>query len=308
MLTDIQDSKEGVAKGALMGEVLSSGLLTNAPPALVAFKDRILCFYRDGRFSDRGNGLMTAEFKGGKLVDIGNTGHDVAGGVGVVDFGGTLHLFCRHAQGTQMFVLSSETANPGAWRHMWGTIEISHRPSAAVLRTEAMTCFAADASGHGVMRALFLNAQGWAAGGLRLGTTVSPAMVTFQGAMHLYYQQEGGTRILHLTSRDGIDWGGLDTPGSYIGVDSSNGVALAELNGKLYMFYRDANGDGILCSSTNDGSTFQYVGNTGLTSQENPACVVVGDQFLVAAREPDFFDPTRGPRRQYGLHYTLFRP
>jgi hypothetical protein len=91
-------------------------------------------------------------------------------------------------------------------------------------------------------------------------------------------------------------------------VDSSNGVALAELNGKLYMFYRDAKGDAILCSSTNDGSTFQYVGNTGLTSQENPACVVVGDQFLVAARERDWFDPTRGPRRQYGLNYTLFRP
>ena len=280
-------------------------------PSIVFFKGLWHIFFMD----HNGRGVMHVSSKDGLQWDRTAsfyTGVNCSDGPGAVVFKDTLYVFFRDGSGNGILFIESsdgETYQPA--KNWYIGLNCDGQPSATVLgNTLCLT--AVDHSGNGIMRAVWEGPgtnwnNGYTGYNTNSGGFFSPPCISaFGGLFHIFFMDHNGRGIMHLTSADGIKW--LEAAPFYTGFNTSQGPAsvvarVNKGNERLYVFFRDGSGNGILYLQSDDGKNFKpapswYIGlncdytpRVAATTDETGlclACIDAGGNGIMRAVFPEW--------------------
>lgn len=82
-----------------------------------------------------------------------------------------------------------------------------------------------------------------------------PGIIHFKGLYHIFYVDNKGTGIMHITSADGKNW--LKAASFYTGFTTTGGAYPIFIGAKLYVFFRDGAGKRLLHIQSSDGDKWE---------------------------------------------------
>ena len=112
-----------------------------------------------------------------------------------------------------------------------------------------------------------------------------PGIVSFKGLYHIFFVDDHGAGIMHITSVDGKSW---SMPASfYTGFTTSAGPCPIVIGDTLYVFFRDGEGNGLLHIHSSDGEKWEAGPNwyTGLNIDKQPSAAVLNKRVCVIGRD-----------------------
>lgn len=249
----------------------------STPPSITTFKNQYHVFFQD---HDR-TGIMHISSSDGENwpKDEMYTGRASSSGPCSIVYENTLHVFYRDEKGNGILYIRSTDGKIWSKDPIYTGQNCDGQPSAAVLnKTLCVT-----AVGHGGNKLVWAVQSGlngkWTHGetGYTTNASAPPCVVSFANLFHLFFQESGSKRIMHLISSDGVNW--QKSNAFYTGFDTSAGPAAIVFNQILYVFYRDSDGNGMLYIQSTDGIAFSPVpvGYTGLNGDHEPAIAAAAD-------------------------------
>ena len=232
---------------------MSPAIQTGATPAAVAFAGGLYVLYKGAGTDSR---IFVAQPAGGNILD-----------------GGSWH------------------GDPMKEDH---TIKTSAAPGAAVFNNTLYMLFKGAGSDTNVYIARPTGNPGegksWSAQRLNpvINTSTAPAVVTFNGALYMFYKGAGADTNIYIARStggdvfDGSTWSATRLNPGTINTNVAPGVVV--YHGALYLFYKSAADTNIFIAHSTgdvfDGSTWSpTLLNQGINTFDQPKPVVVGDSL-----------------------------
>jgi hypothetical protein len=264
------------------------GFDTSAPPSVVWYRDQLHCYFRDG--GGDGNGILHVIFENGTWKKAREywTKIDTNGGPTFVpyrDFGVLIYqpldsdqLRCGFSgDGIRFQDVNTEVKIPA-----------HSRPSAAVLGDTL--CIVGrrppirDGFASSIWASVF-DGRTFHPIGLRPpSSTVAPCIATFQGRFHLFSGDLVTKHVQHRSSADGRSW--KQEPD--LNISTSAGPTAIEYDGRLWLFYRDPDGNGVFCTSSSDGISFQSEQESyfGFDTRAEFSATIAGEKIHLMGQDP----------------------
>jgi hypothetical protein len=263
------------------GGHITSGLLSSVSPSLVRMGNDMLMAYRD----HKGNRIFVAELKDGWWNPKGRgwINVDSTEAIAATTLQGNMALIARDPNGNQMYSLWQDNQPvPFDDHERYMGPDFQWKPSVTTL------------------------------GNTLHNTNYPPAIQAFRGKLYIFYTRPNSYEICMAESTDnGNSWQEVS---SSVGFTSA-GVATTVYKDRLYIFYRDHQGDGVFYKWSDDGKYFKdssepYFGFD--VAGEPSAAPVPGDNngimvagILKAEKHPsDFLDPPKDE----AIIWTIMKP
>ena len=215
-----------------------------------------------------------------------------------VVFNNEVHLFFRDGGGNGLFHVSSSTGKfDGENTVQYPGLDIDFKPSAAIQEDGSSKSLVVLARGHHSNDIVFAkqtvdtktNCKGtWSTGLTGFHCNGTPSIIYFKGQFLCYFQDPAtdANGVFFITSDDGTKWMNKYGDNGTTKFDASSSPAPVVVNGMVYVFYRDRDGNGIMNMMSNDGITFTtpLFAYTGLNCNPAPgvACSDNGSTVVVA--------------------------
>jgi hypothetical protein len=291
------------------GGHIISGLLSSANPSVVRMGDEMLMAYRDSK----GQRIYLAELKEGywNHKDRGWVNNDSEEAIAVTLLDGKLALVGRENRRDQMFSLwQSDKPLPLDAPLTFMGPDIQAKPSVTTLG-DTMYAVAKHFPGNAVMWSSRRTDGRIEWGNTMLTTWHSPSIQAFKGKLYLFYTESN--KMLHMAVYNNATkkW---DPVSVWLSATSAQ-VALTIYKDRMYVFYRDAVGNGVFYMWTNDGSNFleapdRYFAFDYVASDPTAAAMPGDTGILVAGilksekKPSDLIDPTKDE----AIIWTILNP
>ena len=265
-----------------------TGFTTHLAPAVVHWQGKYHVFHVT---SDHGKiqHLVSENGMAWEKAAPDEIGFSASGAVCPLVVGGELVLFFRDGSGNGLLYVvwkNGKFERPPTPEGWYCGINIYGAPSAVLFRGEVIVVGQA-ANGKKVVGARYVS-HTWQTFDLGCDTSRPPALIEFDGMLHLFYVDPTGNEIMHRVSSDGRTWRDASPLG--IGFATSASPRPFAHHGRVYVLFRDGavRANGLLAVRAPSGSThFEkepdwYI---GLESDGAPSVAVVDNQVLVIARD-----------------------
>jgi hypothetical protein len=306
---DYTVDKTGVSPYLWNGGFVKTGLRSSAPPSLTRISDNeMVMAYRD----IDGNRIFMCEFKEGRFTGkpLDTIKHDTEQGVGVTVMRNNLCIVARHQGGEQMYALWEKNHQfPSNSSKRWLGIDIDGKPSATTVGNK--TYIAVKNLGTNLLWATLDSDGRTEKGYVGMDSIYAPSIHAFKGKFYMFFARMDTRQICVAVSDDGKKW--KETRNNL--PRTSAGVTTTIYKDKLYILYRDGDGNGVFYMWTEDGKTFKHAPNIyfGFDVENEPtASPLPGDDngIMVAGLLPvkwSITDPLSFPTTDVVI-WTIFMP
>lgn len=227
-----------------------------------------------------------------------NIGHNCSDAPYALVFQNRMHLLFRDGNGNGLMHMASDDGVNNWGDEQYCGIDIDWRPSVANYDNQYLMVLGKDAgNNNGIMYACMNGSGSWFLHGYTgFNCNYAPGgIVQFNGHLRAFFCDGNGNGILRLIWDDNeAKWksaSNIDGQSWYIGFNTSGSPTAVVVAEKLWIYYRDPDGNGILRVVSDDGINFYAppLSYIGLNCDESPAAALGenGQDVIITCKDHD---------------------